>query len=99
MSWVVWTGSPFPQGATWDGAGVNFSLFSENATKVELCLFDSGESATESHRIVLPEQTDQVWHAYLPDIQPEQLYGTGPMNRAKGTGSIRTRSSWIRMHA
>jgi glycogen operon protein len=54
---------------------VNFALFSEHATKVELCLFDSPDARTESHRLRLPEHTDQVWHAYLPDIQPEQLYG------------------------
>src|ERR1700693_662880 len=70
----VWPGRPYPLGATWDGAGVNFSLFSEHAAKVELCLFDSVEAATESQRIALPECTDMVWHAYLPDVQPDQLY-------------------------
>ena len=71
----VWPGRSYPLGATWDGAGVNFALFAESATKVELCLFDSADDAKEAHRIVLPEQSDQVWHAYLPDVQPEQLYG------------------------
>jgi isoamylase len=71
----VWPGRSYPLGATWDGAGVNFALFSEHATKVELCLFDSPEATAESRRFVLPEQTDQVWHAYLPDVQPDQLYG------------------------
>ncbi len=71
----VWPGRSYPLGATWDGAGVNFALFSETAEKVELCLFDSADDAKEAHRIVLPEHSDQVWHAYLPDIQPEQLYG------------------------
>ena len=68
-------GSPNPLGATWDGHGVNFALFSENATKVELCLFDSPHSEKESLRITMPEQTDLVWHAYVPDIRPGQLYG------------------------
>src|SRR6516165_6206902 len=71
----VWPGHPYPLGATWDGAGVNFALFSEHATKVELCLFDSVYAQAESTRIVLPEQTDQVWHGYLPDARPGQFYG------------------------
>jgi isoamylase len=83
----VWPGRSYPLGATWDGAGVNFALFSEHATKVELCLFDSHESTAESHRITLCEHTDQVWHAYLPDVEPGQLYGYrvyGPYRPAKG---------------
>jgi isoamylase len=68
-------GSPYPLGATWDGAGVNFAIFSEHATKVELCLFDSPHAVTESQRIVLPEQTDLVSHGYLPDVLPGQVYG------------------------
>jgi isoamylase len=83
----VWPGRPYPLGATWDGAGVNFALFSEQATKVELCLFDSAEATHETHRITLPEHTDQVWHVYLPDVLPEQLYGYrihGPYEPAKG---------------
>src|SRR6185312_1916417 len=75
MNMRVWPGRSYPLGATWDGAGVNFALFSEHATQVELCLFDSADSAKETHRIPLPEHTDQVWHAYMPDVQPEQLYG------------------------
>ena len=71
----VWPGRAYPLGATWDGAGVNFALFSESATKVELCLFDSPEATVESRRIPLPECTDQVWHGYLPDVEPGQLYG------------------------
>ncbi|MNQ51722.1 Glycogen debranching enzyme [compost metagenome] len=67
-------GHPFPLGATWDGLGVNFSLFSAHATKVELCLFDAtGE--TELERIDLPEYTDEIWHGYLPDAHPGQVYG------------------------
>ena len=64
----VWPGSPYPLGATWDGKGVNFALFSEHATKVELCLFDSPDAEKEARRLTLAEQTDQVWHACLPEI-------------------------------
>jgi glycogen operon protein len=71
----VWPGRSYPLGATWDGKGVNFAVFSEHATRVELCLFDSPHARTESACIALPEQTDFVWHGYLPDIQPGQLYG------------------------
>src|SRR5262249_35963731 len=71
----VWLGQPYPLGSTWDGRGVNFALFSENATTVELCLFDGPTGAREIARIRLPEQTDQVWHTYLPGIRPGQLYG------------------------
>ncbi|MDJ0626136.1 MAG: glycogen debranching protein GlgX [Candidatus Caenarcaniphilales bacterium] len=68
-------GEPYPLGATWDGQGVNFALFSENATKVELCLFDSKFAIRESSRISLQHRTDQVWHCYLPDVHPNQIYG------------------------
>jgi isoamylase len=71
----VWPGQPYPLGATWDGAGVNFALFSENATGVELCLFDSIDAERESCRVTLNEHTDLVWHAYLPEARPGQLYG------------------------
>jgi glycogen operon protein len=71
----VWPGRPYPLGATWDGGGVNFALFSEHATRVELCLFGSAKAARASSRITLPEYTDQVWHGYLPDVAPGQLYG------------------------
>jgi len=71
----VWPGKPYPLGATWDGAGVNFAIYSEHATKVELCLFDSVRAKKESHRITLPERTDLVWHGYLPDGVPGQMYG------------------------
>lgn len=67
-------GLPFPLGATWDGLGVNFALFSANATKVELCLFDdTGE--VEIERIELPEYTDEIFHGYLPDAHPGLIYG------------------------
>ncbi len=71
----VWPGAPYPLGATWDGEGVNFALFSENATRVELCLFSSPPEARQTACIPLREQTDEVWHAYLPDVRPGQLYG------------------------
>ncbi|MBL8819187.1 MAG: glycogen debranching protein GlgX [Planctomyces sp.] len=71
----IWPGKPNPLGATWDGRGVNFALFSEHATKVELCLFDSPSARAESACIPLREQTDLVWHCYLPDVRPGQLYG------------------------
>ncbi|WP_252273355.1 glycogen debranching protein GlgX [Pseudomonas subflava] len=67
-------GHPFPLGATWDGLGVNFALFSAHATKVELCLFDE-KGETELERIELPEYTDEIWHGYLPDAHPGQVYG------------------------
>ena len=70
----IWPGTPYPLGATWDGFGVNFALFSENATRVELCLFDSPSDEAESQRLALPEQTDMVWHGYIPGIHPGQLY-------------------------
>ena len=71
----LWPGRPYPHGATWDGGGVNFALFSEHATRVELCLFDGPDAAKETHRIALPEKTHQVWHGYLPELRPGQLYG------------------------
>jgi isoamylase len=71
----IWSGNPYPLGATWDGRGVNFALFSEHAERVELCLFDSVDADREGQRIVLLEYTDQVWHGYLPDIRPGQIYG------------------------
>jgi isoamylase len=83
----VWPGRPYPLGATWDGAGVNFAIFSEHATKVELCLFDSHEDEKEATRVVMPERTDMVWHGYLPDAEPGQLYGYrvhGPHDPANG---------------
>ena len=71
----VWPGRSYPLGATFDGVGVNFALYSEHATKVELCLFDSVDAQKESHRVELKEHTDQVWHGYLPECEPGQLYG------------------------
>jgi isoamylase len=70
---AVREGSPYPRGATWNGHGVNFALFSANATKVEVCLFDA--DGTESARIALPEYRDETWHGYVPEIGPGQVYG------------------------
>jgi glycogen operon protein len=72
---ITWPGRSYPLGATWDGEGVNFALFSENATGVELCLFDAHDSPQESHRIPFEERTEQVWHLYLPEARPGQHYG------------------------
>jgi isoamylase len=83
---IVWPGKPYPLGATWDGEGVNFALFSEHAEAVALCLFDD-EGRREIHRVMMREQTDQVWHCYLPEARPGQLYGFrvwGPYEPAKG---------------
>ncbi len=83
----IYPGNPYPLGATWDGLGVNFSLFSENATQVELCLFESKYSIKEYARILMPEYSDQVWHCYLPDIKPGQIYAYrvyGPYNPERG---------------
>jgi isoamylase len=83
----IWPGKPYPLGATWDGAGVNFALYSEHATKAELCLFDAIDATKETERITLTERTDQAWHAYLPDVVPGQLYAFrvhGPYEPAQG---------------
>ena len=80
----VWPGQPYPLGATFDGTGTNFALFSEGAEKVELCLFD--ELGTET-RIDVAAQDSYVWHCYLPTVQPGQRYGYrvhGPWNPAEG---------------
>src|SRR5215212_1281354 len=68
-------GHPYPLGATWDGEGVNFALFSENATAVDLCLFDRPDQEKESETIRIEERTNQVWHVFLPDVRPGQLFG------------------------
>jgi len=70
----VQPGLPFPLGASWDGSGVNVAVFSANATRIELCLFDA-DGKREAARIALPEFTHEVWHGYFPDLRPGQLYG------------------------
>ena len=71
---VLREGLPHPRGATWDGQGTNFALFSAYATKVELCLFDA-RGERELERIVLPEYTNEIWHGYIPDVGPATFYG------------------------
>jgi glycogen operon protein len=71
---LVWPGAPYPRGATWDGEGVNFALFSAHADRVELCVFDAS-GRRELQRIDVPERTDQIWHCYLPEARPGMLYG------------------------
>lgn len=71
----VYPGSPYPLGATYDGIGVNFAVYADNATGVELCLFANEKDEAESIKIKLTERSHHVWHAYIPDIQPGQAYG------------------------
>ena len=68
----IWPGQPYPLGATWDGVGTNFSVYSEVASRVELCLFDDAGNQTA---IDLPEMTAFIWHGYLPNVHPGQRYG------------------------
>lgn len=80
-------GKPYPLGATWDGEGVNFALFSERATGVTLCLFDAEDPTKEIQQIPLTERTEQIWHIYLDTVQPGQLYGyrvEGPFEPTQG---------------
>ena len=89
----MWPGTPYPLGATWDGQGVNFALFSAHAEKVELCLFDRSGNQ-EQARIELPEYTDEVWHGYLPEARPDQLLRLSGLWAVRpgraGTASTRT---------
>jgi isoamylase len=75
MDITVYPGSPFPLGADWDGQGVNFAIYAENATGVELCLFNTREEQNESAKIKIEERTHHVWHVYIPGLMPGQLYG------------------------
>src|SRR5207302_10813425 len=80
-------GYPYPLGATWTGDGVNFAIFSEHATGVELCLFDNVDAPKEIARVALREQTENVWHLFLPEARPGQLYGfrvAGPFEPNRG---------------
>ena len=84
---AIWPGRPTPLGATLTTQGVNFALFSEHATGVDLCLFDAPDALTETCRIPLPEVTDQVWHGFVPGLPPGQVYGYrvhGPYDPAAG---------------
>jgi glycogen operon protein len=87
MAARIWPGRSYPQGATYDGAGVNFALFSEHATRVDLCLFDRATGAPERETLTLPERTSHVFHGYVPGVAPGQLYGYrvhGPYEPRRG---------------
>lgn len=87
MSITTYPGTQSPLGATWDGHGVNFALYAENATGVELCLFSQEDPTKETHRIKVYERSYHVWHIYLPDCKPGQLYGYrvhGPYEPSNG---------------
>ncbi|HZH64032.1 MAG TPA: glycogen debranching protein GlgX [Flavisolibacter sp.] len=75
MKMTQFPGYPFPLGANWDGQGINFALYSENATAVELCLFAEADQEKESIRIRINERSNHIWHVYLPGLLPGQLYG------------------------
>ena len=75
MNTIVYPGSPYPLGATLDATGVNFALFSENATAVELCLFNSIDDETEAVRIKVTERSHHIWHVFVPNLKAGQLYG------------------------
>ena len=83
----AWPGRPYPLGATWLGNGVNFALLSQRATAVELCLFDSLDAPEENIRVPVTERTNYIWHVFLPDARPGQLYGfrvAGPYDPERG---------------
>ena len=83
----IWKGYPYPLGSTWMGTGTNFALYAQEATKVELCLYDEAHDPKETDRITLEERTDEVWHVFLPDVRPSQLYAYrvhGPWDPARG---------------
>ncbi|GAA0544175.1 glycogen debranching protein GlgX [Chitinophaga japonensis] len=87
MKIVAYPGEPYPLGATWDGKGVNFAVYTESATQVQLCLFDEPKGAAETVSVQLMERSNHVWHVYLPGIQPGQLYGyrvDGPYEPQQG---------------
>jgi isoamylase len=87
MKITTYPGKSFPLGATWDGKGVNFTLYSENATGVELCLFNAPDDEIESERIKITEYSELVWHVYIPGLKPGQLYGyrvSGPYEPENG---------------
>ena len=92
----VWPGRPYPFGAHWDGRGVNFALYSEHATSVELLLYDEGKAAP-SYSLYLPDKTGPVWHGYLPGLKPGRFYGYrvhGPFDPSVVTALTRARLFW-----
>src|ERR1700743_1596791 len=72
---TIYPGNPFPLGSFWDGKGVNFALYSHNATGVELCLFDAEKGVSESTKLKLTERTHDIWHCWVEGVKPGQLYG------------------------
>ena len=86
---AIYPGNPYPLGSFWDGSGVNFALYSHNATGVELCLFDNAKGSTETTKIKLTERTHDVWHGYIPDLKPGQLYGYRVYGPYEPTGGHR----------
>jgi glycogen operon protein len=87
MSREVWPGKPWPRGATFDGTGVNFAVYSSVATRIEVCLYDPANPTKEIERFDLPEVTDLVWHGYVPGLEPGALYGLrvhGPYEPTQG---------------
>ena len=72
---TVWPGRPYPLGASWDGEGTNFAIYSEHATEVELCLFDAPGASEPARCHRLRERTAYVWHGYFPDVRPGTFYG------------------------
>ncbi|EFO80844.1 glycogen debranching enzyme GlgX [Oscillochloris trichoides DG-6] len=84
---AILPGRPYPLGATWDGRGINFAIFSAHATRIDLCLFDSPTALRESVRLTLPERSEHIWHGYVAGLEPGQLYGYrvyGPYNPQQG---------------
>ena len=73
MDSTIYPGSPYPLGAPWDGEGVNFAIFSENAEAIELCLFTEEKDSSEAARIPIKERDHHVWHVYIPGLKPGQL--------------------------
>jgi isoamylase len=82
-------GKPYPLGATWDGKGVNFALFSENAAAVKLCLFHTPSDLEEYSQISIIEVTGYIWHAYIPDLEPGLIYAYRVFGRYKPTEGFR----------
>ena len=84
---IVYPGRPYPLGSMWDGEGVNFAIYADHATAIELCLFDDETDVKESMKLILTERTHHIWHIYLPGIKPGQLYGYrvhGPFRPEEG---------------
>lgn len=87
MTMTNYPGEPFPLGATWKGNGVNFALYADKATKVEVCLFKTPNDEIEYAKVDVIERTHQIWHVFIPDVKPGQLYGfrvDGPYDPQNG---------------